>query len=112
MVEAGYITAREADSAWNEPLDFRDLNFAFEAPHFVSLVRQELERNVPPDYIYQAGLQVQTTLDPRLQSIAETEVRDQVNALAARDVTNGALVAIDVPTGQILAPGWQQRFPG
>ena len=103
MVEANYLTAAEAKAAQNELLDFRDLNFAFEAPHFVSFVRQELERNVPPDYIYQAGLRVQTTLDPRLQTIAEMEVRDQVNALAARRATNGALVAIEVASGEILA---------
>ncbi|MCB0164354.1 MAG: hypothetical protein KDI79_09020, partial [Anaerolineae bacterium] len=35
--------------------------------------------------------------------IAETEVRNQVNALAGRNVSNGALVAMDVETGQILA---------
>ena len=58
---------------------------------------------VGPDYIYQVGLRVQTTLDPRLQAIAEEEVQAQVDALAARNVSNGALVAIDVTTGQILA---------
>jgi 1A family penicillin-binding protein len=103
MVEAQYITPAEAETAKAARLDFRDLNFVFEAPHFASYVRQELERLVGPDYIYQVGLRVQTTLDPRLQAIAEQEVRAQVDALAARNVTNGALVAIDVTTGQILA---------
>ncbi|MDX1520765.1 MAG: PBP1A family penicillin-binding protein, partial [Anaerolineae bacterium] len=103
MVEAGYITAAKATEAGNTPLDFREVNFALEAPHFVSFVRQELERNFPADYIYQAGLRVKTTLDPRLQAIAEEEVRLQVDALAGRNVTNGALVSVDVATGQVLA---------
>jgi len=103
MVEAGYISRAEADGAAIEPLNFQPLSFAFEAPHFVVYVRQELERIVPPDFIYQAGLKVQTTLDPRLQAIAEEEVRNQVEALAGRNATNGALVAMDVSTGQILA---------
>ncbi|MEM7344148.1 MAG: transglycosylase domain-containing protein, partial [Chloroflexota bacterium] len=103
MAEARYISAAEAEAARNEELIFRDLNFAFEAPHFVSFVRQELETIVPPDYIYQAGLKIQTTLDPRLQAIAEEEVRAQVDNLAGRNVSNGALVAVEANTGQLLA---------
>jgi 1A family penicillin-binding protein len=104
MVEADYITPAEAEAAKFQNLDnLRELSSAFAAPHFVSYVRQELERVIPPEVIYRAGLRVQTTLDPRLQAIAEEEVRNQVNALSDRNVTNGALVALDVETGQILA---------
>jgi len=103
MVEAGYINAAEAEAARLKDLQLRELHAAFEAPHFVTYVRQELESIVPPEYIYQAGLQVQTTLDPRLQAIAEEEVRNQVDALAGRNVSNGALVAMNVTNGQILA---------
>ncbi|MCB0172621.1 MAG: penicillin-binding protein 1C [Anaerolineae bacterium] len=105
MAEANYITPAQANEAQFNNLDeLRDLGAAFNAPHFVNYVRQELERFIPPSYIYQEpGLRVQTTLDPRLQDIAETEVRNQVNALADRNVTNGALVALDTETGQILA---------
>ncbi|MCK6629568.1 MAG: penicillin-binding protein 1C [Anaerolineae bacterium] len=103
MVEAGYITAAEGKAAYMGELALRDLTINMKAPHFVTLVRQELERIVPPAYLYQAGLRVQTTLDPRLQALAEAEVQAQVSALAGRRVTNGALVALDVSTGQILA---------
>jgi 1A family penicillin-binding protein len=103
MAEAGYITLAEAEAARLEPLNLRPLGTAFEAPHFVTYVRQELEQIVPPEYIYQAGLKVQTTLDPRLQAIAEEEINNQVAVLAGRNVTNGALVAMDAENGQILA---------
>lgn len=103
MVEAGDITPAEADAAFAEELQFRDQNLAMAAPHFVTYVRSELERFYPADLIYQAGLRVETTLDQRLQSIAEEEVANQINALAGKNVTNGALVAIDPKTGQILA---------
>lgn len=104
MVEANYITPTDAEAAKFETLDnLRELSSTFVAPHFVSYVRQELEKIVPPEYIYQAGLRVQTTLDPRLQAIAEEEIRQQVETLRDRHVTNGALVALDVETGQILA---------
>ena len=103
MVEAGYISLPEAETARTVELQFNELNFAFEAPHFVTYVRQELEKIIPPSLIYQAGLKVQTTLDPRLQAIAEEEVQQQVEALAGQNVTNGALVALDTDTGQVLA---------
>ena len=103
MVEADYISPAQAEAARQSELEFRMPSNTFAAPHFVNYVRQELEKVVPPEYIYQAGLRVQTTLDPRLQAIAEEEVQAQVNALAGRNVTNGALVALDVATGQILA---------
>ena len=103
MVEASYITPAEAEAAAAEPLAFNELNFALKAPHFVSYVRRELERIVPAATIYQAGLRVTTTLDPRLQDIAEAAVQAQVAALANRHVTDGALMALDVPTGQIVA---------
>ncbi len=103
MVEANAISPAQAEAARNTPLQFQDVDFALQAPHFVNFVRQELERQIGADFIYQAGLRVQTTLDPRLQEIAEAEVRRQVAALAGRNVTNGALVALDADTGQILA---------
>lgn len=103
MVEANYITAEEAQAAFETELQFLPLNFPLNAPHFVTYIRQELERIVPPEYIYQAGLRVQTTLDPHLQQIAEAEVAQHLTQLASYDATNGALVAVDTQTGEILA---------
>jgi 1A family penicillin-binding protein len=103
MVEAQYITPADAEAAKVERLNFQDPGFAFSAPHFATYVYQELERLYGPDLIYRIGLNIKTTLDPRLQAIAEEEVRNQVDALAGRNVTNGALVALDTNTSQILA---------
>lgn len=103
MVEAQYLTRDEAEAAKVAPLAFRDASFPVEVPHFISFVRQELERNIPPAYIYQAGLRVMTSLDPQLQALAEQELQAQIEALSGRNVTNGALVALDVESGHILA---------
>jgi len=103
MVEAKFISQAQADEAQAVELTYLPVEFSMNAPHFVTYVRQELEKMVTADYIYQAGLRVQTTLNPRLQAIAEEEIRNQVNALAGRNVSNGALVAIETGTGQILA---------
>lgn len=103
MVEAGYLTSTEAEQAAAAPLAFRDPQFPLEAPHFVGMVREELERIIPPAYLYQAGLRVYTTLDSDLQTAAEIAVRERVEALAGQNVTNGALVTIDAKSGNILA---------
>ncbi len=72
-------------------------------PHWVNYIRQLLEEQYDPQTIYRAGFQVYTTLDPRLQDIAQSIVHDQVAGLAARHITGGALVAIRPATGEILA---------
>ena len=105
MVEDGYITRQEAEAAAAEPIleNLRDLSIELEAPHLVTMVRAELEALYPSDLIYQSGLRIETTLDKRLQSIAEEAVAKHVDALAGRNVTNGALVALDAQTGEVLA---------
>ncbi|NLE45302.1 MAG: penicillin-binding protein, partial [Chloroflexi bacterium] len=107
MIEAGYIGQAEAAAAASEmqSYEFRapqlDLSVA---PHFVVYVRQVVESMYGPEALYRgAGLRIYTTLDPRLQALAEETVRDGVTALAARNASNGALVAIDPSTGQIRA---------
>lgn len=107
MVEDGHITPAEAAAAAAEmeayefPTIYTD---RIPAPHFVFYVRYQLEEALGPDALYKgSGLRIHTTLDPRLQSIAEEEVAAGVANLAGRDVENGALVAIEPASGHILA---------
>ncbi len=107
MVEDGYITQAEANTAAAEMAAYEfhapqlDLRVA---PHFVVYVRQTLERTYGPEALYRgAGLRIYTTLDSHLQALAEQAVREGVAAMADRNATNGALVAIDPATGHILA---------
>ncbi|MBM3151603.1 MAG: penicillin-binding protein [Chloroflexi bacterium] len=72
-------------------------------PHWVTFVRQQLEALYDPQTIYRSGFTVYTTLDPGLQDMAQSLVTNQVAALADRQVSNGALVAIRPATGEILA---------
>lgn len=103
MVEAGFITPAEADAAWLEPLTYEPLQFNLVAPHFTLYVRQQLEQMFGPEALYQAGYNVHTTLDPRLQAEAERIVREQVSLLADRNVSNGALVAMRPQNGEVVA---------
>ncbi len=108
MAEQHYITQSQADAAWHE-LDagpekvLKRQTVELKAPHFVMYVRHLLEEAYGPEVVYRGGLQVYTTLDPKLQSEAERLVREHVREMGKYHVTNGALVAIRPGTGEILA---------
>jgi 1A family penicillin-binding protein len=112
MVEAKYITLPQAIEAAAQSRQIVQsdafgkrcaLKAAIKAPHFVTYVRELLEQQYGPEIVYKGGLQVTTTLDLKMQTIAEDEARKQIAALAGKNVTNAALVALNPKTGEILA---------
>ena len=72
-------------------------------PHWVNYIRYLLETKYDSQTIYRSGFRVYTTLDPTLQKEADRIVAEQVAALAGKNATDGALVAIRPQTGEILA---------
>jgi 1A family penicillin-binding protein len=111
MVEHGFIRPDEATAAWLEWEDKdQDAILAsdgpgFPHPHFVLMVRQQLEQTYGADVVSKGGLRVTTTLDPHLQQLAERTVQDGMAALqqANANANNAALVAIAPESGEILA---------
>ncbi len=78
--------------------------FPMKYPHWVLYVRQLLEEQYGAQALYRAGFTVYTTLDPKLQELAQELVREQVETLGPRhNLTNGAVVALRPSTGEILA---------
>lgn len=102
MVKQGYIGETEAESAAAEPLRLASAAFPIRAPHFVAHVLQLLVDSYGLDPAVTGGLRVRTTLDLGLQEVAEATVARHLAALGDRNVTNGALVALDPAGGQIL----------
>jgi len=72
-------------------------------PHWVNYIRSILESQFDPQTIYRSGFNVYTTIDPAIQDIAEKLVKEQVEHLADKKATDGALIAIQPSTGEILA---------
>ncbi len=72
-------------------------------PHWVNYIKSQLEAQYDPATIYRSGFDIYTTIDPTLQEAAEKLVKDQVSTLTANHATDGALVAINPATGEILA---------
>ena len=72
-------------------------------PHWVNYIRMLLEEKYDAQTIYRSGFRVYTTIDPDLQNYAQQSVYQQVNSLADKHATDGALVAIRPQTGEVLA---------
>ncbi|WP_160318470.1 transglycosylase domain-containing protein [Levilinea saccharolytica] len=85
-----------------EAYEFKPQRQMMRFPHWVTYVRGLLEEQYDSQQIYRSGFTVYTTLDPEMQKEAERMVKEQVLALADRRTTDGALVAMDPATGEIL----------
>ena len=105
MVEDGLITSAQADAAWAEPLALKPLTQVYDSryPHFVQYARSEVEQTLGAILAAKGGLRIYTTLDQRIQDIAQEEVAKQTAALAKQGGNNAATVAIRPGTGEVLA---------
>jgi len=107
MVEAGNVTQAQADQALKE--DLRPPSHMFRpatvnlAPGFVSYVTAQLKKMYGDKTTYGGGLRVYTTLDMRLQQIAQQAISATQANVAWRRVQQGSLVAIDPKSGAIVA---------
>lgn len=110
MEQDGYITAEQRRLAEREPLALAEKPYPIEAPHFVMMVRAELDRRFSPEQIYRrGGLVVRTTLDLDWQKLAEAAVSRHLEQLQrsedglGHNVHNAALVALHSRSGEVLA---------
>lgn len=110
MEEAGFINSEERQLAEAEKLALAETPYPIEAPHFVMMVRSELDRLFSQEEVYaQGGLVVRTTLDLDWQKHAEQAVRRQIEKLhhspdgLGHNVNSAALVALDPQNGDILS---------
>ena len=91
MEADGYITADEAGAARAKPITVVDRRGESSvAPYFVEEVRQHLEQRYGAQQLYEAGLEVGTTLDADLQRVANTAVRNGLHRLDKRRGYRGA----------------------
>lgn len=110
MAEQKYITQDQADAAKKVPIldtikPVGDQYQNIKAPHFVQMVRSELEAKLGKKVVGQGGLIVKTTLDLRIQNKLEAEMDSMFNSSypGIYGFNNGAATIEDVQTGQIVA---------
>src|SRR3989440_1695920 len=107
MIRDGRITAADAAKAFAEDISppahmFMPSNQAV-APSFVRYVTSILINQFGAEATYSGGMRVVTTLNPRLQDLAQRDVSQNIAKLRYRNVTQGALVSLDPTTGAIIA---------
>lgn len=89
MVENGYVTRSEGDEAKKQPLGVTPRNrgsYLFASDYFAEEVRRQIIERYGDNALYEGGLSVRTSLDPRLQVIA-------------RKVLQGGLISYDERRG-------------
>jgi penicillin-binding protein 1A len=106
MLEDNKLTPEEFKSVVIDAIDFefkRNIS-SIKHPHFVMFVQEYLTRKYGDDFFDQGGLQIYTTINPKLQDKAEALVSAQ--AKINRDkygAKSAALISLDNSTGQILS---------
>lgn len=103
MYENGYINKTQYEKAAKAKVNFRYSrgNLAL-FPHYFSYVEQLLAQRFNRNELQTQGFKVYTGLDPKAQVIAEQMLEEGIKN-AAYGINQGALVSIDIPSGEVRA---------
>lgn len=104
MFRQKFITEEQYRKALAEPIPSKPHFRKYEAPYFVEILRQRLEHKFGPE-IYTAGYKIHSSIDYRLQKIAEEALENGLINIEKRvkPGVQAALVAVDLRTGHIRA---------
>ncbi len=105
LTEIGFCQPAEAARAQAEEVSIIPPETIFRAPHFCDWLLSRLL----PEQKRQLSL-IQTTLDYSLQTKIESLLRQHLNSLRRRGVSNGAVIVLDNATGDILSMVGSQDF--
>jgi penicillin-binding protein 1A len=109
MAEEGFISGSAMTAADREPYVKLPMKKpVYKAPYFVEYIRQKLEDKYGSTTLYRGGLNVYTTLDAKMQDIAEAAMEKGLADLAKRHPRKdkeiqGAFLAIEPRSGNIKA---------
>ncbi len=106
MVEDGYAKEDEGEAAKAKPLEVvnNTTDLMRNAQYFSEDIRRQVKSKFGEDALYQGGLLIRTTLDPRLQKIATDAVRQEFNNYDRRHGWRGAIKNIS------LQGNWREEF--
>lgn len=107
MRVVGFLTREETEAAQAEPLvtvpsKGPDL---FRADHFVEEIRRDIYNRFGGKTLYEGGLSVRTTLEPRLQAFAEATLKAGLVAYDRRHGWRGALSKLPIEKDWAQAVG-------
>ena len=108
MEEDGRISEDAAAAARAETLTIRDRapTEVTTADYFAEEVRRELQTLYGDDELYGGGLSVRTTLDPKLQAIADRALAEGLMEYDRRHGWRGPVASVDLGDGS----GWREKL--
>lgn len=106
MKEDGYISEEDAEEAKSKPLkvtDGRDELVRY-SQYFSEDVRRQVKKEFGEDALYEGGLLIRTTLNPKLQEYATKSFAKEIENYDKRHGWRGALqnIVIDENTSEVL----------
>ena len=81
----------------------REPQFSFRVEREAEAILAAMGVANPAEAVRTGGYRITSTLDYKLQQVAHNQVKTWVNALSDKNVHNGALVAINSATGEIVS---------
>ncbi|TIX45681.1 MAG: penicillin-binding protein 1A, partial [Mesorhizobium sp.] len=99
MVENGYVTHEEGEKAKAEPLGVsprRTGNYLFAGEYFTEEVRRQIIARYGENALYEGGLSVRTTLDPKMQLIARKAMQNGLMKFDTLRGYRGPVTSIDI----------------
>ncbi len=108
MVEQNMIKSEERDEAKKvdtlaKVKEVKPKYEGIKAPYFVLLAKKQLEEKYSIETVNRGGWKVTTTLDIKLQDLAEQKVREGYSNVTRAGFDNVAFAASDVTNGQMVA---------
>ncbi len=105
MLRLKMINEDQYNQAKNENIVFQPRNLgSIKAPHFVMYIKDQLEKKYGLEKLSEGGFKVISTIDYDIQKKGEEIASEYIKSNQKRfNAENGAMVAIDPKTGQILA---------
>lgn len=104
MLEEGYITKKQLDEAYKQPLYLSSLRYKEYTPnYFLEYIRKYLEDKHGVDMVYKGGLKVYTTLNREMQDAAVASLKEGLRALDKRQGFRGVLEHKEIDAEKELA---------
>lgn len=105
MRQNSYLDQVSYEFALKQPLGIVPGAQLVLAPHLKETIRTYLEAQLGKQLLYTGGLRIRTTLNQRLQKLAQQQFTERLKALRAdlNPALDGGLLTMDVKTGEIRA---------
>lgn len=96
MIEAGFITEEEAQTAIGTILNYRRQSIEPIASYFVEDIRQHLVERYGESLVYKGGLQIYTTLNIAMQKLAEESLQEGLRQVDKRQGWRGPVGHVEM----------------